>query len=122
MRCPVRQFPVSISERALFFIEALTGRLPWPVRGSITTGRGSVFVGRHAAFFLRWRAAFTRAESSSFALFRSALRLALRFFPARLIKNVSILIPEPGPFGDTFFEANVRAMVSGSFVNNPSGG
>jgi len=24
--------------------------------------------------------------------------------------------------GETFFDANVRAMVSGSFVNNPFGG
>jgi hypothetical protein len=39
-----------------------------------------------------------------------------------LIKNVSILIPELGPLGDTFFDARVRAIVFGSFVNNPSGG
>lgn len=38
------------------------------------------------------------------------------------MKNVSILIPEPGPFGDTFFDASVRAIVSGSFVNSPRGG
>jgi hypothetical protein len=38
------------------------------------------------------------------------------------MKNVSILIPEPGPFGETFFEASVRAIVSGSFVNSPLGG
>jgi hypothetical protein len=31
-------------------------------------------------------------------------------------------IPVPGPFGDTFFEASVRAIVSASLVNNPSGG
>lgn len=39
-----------------------------------------------------------------------------------MIKNVNILIPDPGPLGDTFFEARVRAMVSGSLVNNPCGG
>jgi hypothetical protein len=50
------------------------------------------------------------------------LREALRFFPARFMKNVSILIPEPGPFGDTFFEAKLRAIVSGSFVKRPFGG
>jgi hypothetical protein len=31
-------------------------------------------------------------------------------------------MPEPGPLGDTFFEANVRAIVLALFVNNPSGG
>jgi hypothetical protein len=30
--------------------------------------------------------------------------------------------PEPGPFGDTFFDARVLAMVAALFVNNPSGG
>jgi hypothetical protein len=28
-------------------------------------------------------------------------------------------IPDPGPFGDTFFEASSRAIVSGDLVNNP---
>lgn len=31
-------------------------------------------------------------------------------------------MPEPGPFGETFFEARLRAMVAASLVNNPSGG
>jgi len=31
-------------------------------------------------------------------------------------------IPDPGPFGDTFFEARLRAMVAALFVNNPFGG
>ncbi len=38
------------------------------------------------------------------------------------MKYVSILIPELGPLGDTFFDANIRAMVAALFVNNPSGG
>jgi hypothetical protein len=29
---------------------------------------------------------------------------------------------EPIPFGLTFFEAITRAMILGSFLNNPSGG
>src|ERR1700739_1947817 len=31
-------------------------------------------------------------------------------------------MPEAGPFGETFFEARVRAMVAALFVNNPDGG
>jgi len=31
-------------------------------------------------------------------------------------------IPEPGPLGETCFDASLRAMVCGSHVNNPSGG
>jgi hypothetical protein len=31
-------------------------------------------------------------------------------------------IPEPGPFGDTFFEARLRAIVAASFLNSPSSG
>jgi hypothetical protein len=38
------------------------------------------------------------------------------------MKYVSIRIPDCGPLGDTFFEANARAMVGALFVNNPSGG
>lgn len=30
--------------------------------------------------------------------------------------------PDPGPFGETFFEASVRAMVAALFVNSPFGG
>lgn len=77
----------------------------------------------YAAFFLSClRAAFTRSESNSLALCSFALRLALRFFPALLMKNVSIFIPEAGPFGETLFDASDRAMVAGSLVNNPSEG
>jgi hypothetical protein len=38
------------------------------------------------------------------------------------MKYVSMRIPDPGPFGDTFFEASSRAMISGDFVNSPSRG
>ncbi len=38
------------------------------------------------------------------------------------MKNVSILIPDPGPFGETFLDANVLAIVAGSFVKSPFGG
>ena len=31
-------------------------------------------------------------------------------------------MPEPGPFGDTFREARVLAIVAAFFLNNPSGG
>lgn len=38
------------------------------------------------------------------------------------MKYVSILIPEPGPLGDTFFEASVLAMTDALLVNSPRGG
>jgi hypothetical protein len=31
-------------------------------------------------------------------------------------------MPDPGPLGETFFEANIRAMIGALFVNNPGGG
>lgn len=31
-------------------------------------------------------------------------------------------MPDPGPFGDTFFEASACAMVAASLVNNPLAG
>lgn len=36
--------------------------------------------------------------------------------------KVSIRIPEDGPFGETFFDARLRAMVAASFLNNPRSG
>jgi len=39
-----------------------------------------------------------------------------------LIKYVSILIPELGPFGEIFLEARERAMVAAFLVNKPLGG
>jgi hypothetical protein len=38
------------------------------------------------------------------------------------MKYVSIRIPEPGPLGDTFFEASILAIVGALFVNSPDGG
>ena len=60
--------------------------------------------------------------SKVFALSSSARREGLSPRPERLIKNVSIRIPEPGPFGDTFLEANVLAITKALFLNNPGGG
>src|SRR5437763_14780988 len=67
-----------------------------------------------AAFFhLCFRAL---ACSSRFAFSSSRLRLAGRFLPARLMKNCTIRIPEPIPFGLTFLVAMTRAIVSASLV------
>ncbi len=38
------------------------------------------------------------------------------------MKNVSIRMPDAGPFGDTRFEASTRAIVAASFVKSPAGG
>jgi len=38
------------------------------------------------------------------------------------MKYVSMRIPDPGPFGETFLEARVLAIVAALFVNNPAGG
>jgi hypothetical protein len=38
------------------------------------------------------------------------------------MKYVNMRIPEPGPFGETFFDASTLAIVDASFVNNPCGG
>jgi hypothetical protein len=63
-----------------------------------------------------------RAERRSLAFCSSARRLAANPRPARFMKYVSIRRPDPGPFGETFLEARVRAMVAALFVNNPDGG
>ncbi len=63
-----------------------------------------------------------RRESKVLALCNSARLFALSPCPARLMKYVSILIPEPGPLGDIFFDASVRTMVAALLVNSPSGG
>ncbi len=42
--------------------------------------------------------------------------------PARLIKNCTMRIAEPSPFGLTFLVAITRAIVSASLVYKPSGG
>jgi hypothetical protein len=38
------------------------------------------------------------------------------------MKNVSIRIPDPGPFGETRLDARLRAIVAGSLVKRPGGG
>ena len=38
------------------------------------------------------------------------------------MKNVSIRIPEPGPLGEIFFEANALAIAWAFFLNSPGGG
>ena len=63
-----------------------------------------------------------RFDSNFFARSNSARRLRLSPLPARLMKYVSILIPETGPFGDTLRDANARAIVLASFVNSPACG
>jgi len=67
------------------------------------------------SFAMRW-------ESNVFAFSSSARRSALKPRPPRLIKYVSIRIPEEGPFGDTFFDASSRAIVAALFVNSPFSG
>ena len=73
--------------------------------------------------FLRFRffARRTRSESRDFALFSTFRLLAVRLCPARLMKKVSIRMPEPGPFGETLLEASVRAIVAASLLNSPAG-
>jgi|SRR5438105_6625873 len=56
------------------------------------------------------------------ALSSSRLREAGKFFPARLIKYCVILMPEPIPFGLTFFDDMCRAIVSASLVKIPFSG
>jgi hypothetical protein len=63
-----------------------------------------------------------RFESNDFALSSSARRRAVSPRPPRLMKYVSIRIPEPGPFGETFFEASVLAITGALLVNSPGGG
>jgi hypothetical protein len=62
-----------------------------------------------------------RADSRVFAFCNSAHLFGLRPLPALLTKYVSILIPDPGPSGETFLEASVRAIVAALFVNSPLG-
>src|SRR5437764_6742840 len=84
---------------------------------------GSPDLRAQAAFFLcALPSRCARFDNSDFA-FSSSVRLAaLRPRPARLMKYVSIRMPEPGPLGETFFEASTFAMVLALFVNRPAGG
>jgi len=77
-----------------------------------------------AAFFVAADlfACLIRSESKTFAFCSSARRAVLSPRPARLMKYVSIRMPDPGPFGETRLEASVRAIVAALFVNNPAGG
>ena len=63
-----------------------------------------------------------RFDKSAFALCNSARREGLRPRPARLMKYVNIRIPEPGPLGETFFEAKASAIADAFFLNSPGGG
>jgi hypothetical protein len=76
-----------------------------------------------SAFLSRRAFAFsTRARSSFFARSSSRRRAALKPLPPRLIKYVSMRMPDPGPLGETFFEASDRAIVEASLVNTPFAG
>jgi hypothetical protein len=66
-----------------------------------------------------WPASFLASKDFAFSSF--ARRFALSPRPARFMKYVSIRIPEPSPFGETFLEASVLAIVPGFPVNNPAG-
>jgi hypothetical protein len=69
-----------------------------------------------------WRLRVCLLAKRRFARSSSSRRLRLSPLPARLMKYVSIRIPEPGPLGDTLWEASTRAIVSALFVNKPGGG
>jgi hypothetical protein len=103
------------------FSRKTKGRAKYHPASSANFERGSggldAMISFYEAFVL-----LIRAESKRFALSSSARRVALSPRPARLIKYVSIRNPELGPLGETFFEANVRAIVAASFVNSPFGG
>jgi hypothetical protein len=58
----------------------------------------------------------------SLAFSSSAFLFGDRFFPALLMKNCTMRMAEPMPFGLTSLLAMTRAMVSASFVKMPSGG
>src|SRR6266496_4021333 len=63
-----------------------------------------------------------RCESRFLAFSNSRRRVAVRPRPPRLMKYVSMRMPDPGPLGETFLDARVRAIVAASLVNKPSGG
>ena len=68
--------------------------------------------------FARWM----RFDSKRLAFCNSARRVALSPRPPRLIKYVNILMPDPGPFGETLRDASIRAIVVALLLNNPLGG
>jgi len=61
-------------------------------------------------------------DRRDFAFSSSARREGLNPRPARLIKKLSMRIPETGPFGETSGDASVRAIVRALFLNSPAGG
>jgi hypothetical protein len=63
-----------------------------------------------------------RFESNPFAFSSSARREAVSPRPARLMKYVSMRMPELSPLGETFFEASELAMAEALCVNRPFGG
>jgi len=63
-----------------------------------------------------------RAWRSFLARSNSFLREALRPLPARLMKYVSMRMPDDGPLGETFFEASARAMIGALLVKRSLGG
>jgi hypothetical protein len=71
---------------------------------------------------LEFFAAWIFWESNFFALSNSRFRVALRPRPARLMRQLSMRMPDAGPFGETRFEARDLAIAAASRVNNPSGG
>jgi len=72
----------------------------------------------------QWRALerWIRRDKIALAFCSSDRRRAVRPRPPRLMKNVIIRRPELGPFGETFLDDSVRAIVAALFVNNPCGG
>src|SRR5438552_2998577 len=73
------------------------------------TGLKTTFVldAAQAAFLCALPSRCARFDNSDFAFSNSARLAALRPRPARLMKYVSMRMPEPGPLGETFFEARV---------------
>jgi hypothetical protein len=63
-----------------------------------------------------------RFDNKDFARLSSARRDRLSPFPARLMKYVSMRIPDCGPFGETLLEASDAAIFFALFLNSPFGG
>lgn len=68
------------------------------------------------------RRCLIRFDNNDFARLSSARRDRLSPFPARLMKYVSIRIPDCGPFGETLLEASEAAIFGALSLNSPFGG